>query len=152
MELRDNYAVDAELFTAWRTGDQATLERKVSTWHAQVAARVGSGVEIRRVKVVSEPLSQYQRFTFDVSTAAADAGEQIRWLPRRLTSTIALPGNDFFVLDDQTALFNVLDGSDNRAEQQFFTDTDVVAMCRDAFEAAWTRAIPYREYQPPLAD
>jgi hypothetical protein len=38
------------------------------------------------------------------------AGELVRWLPRRQASDIALPGNDFWVFDDATVLFNHFNG------------------------------------------
>jgi hypothetical protein len=146
LELRDNYAVDRELFAAWQAGDADAVAQKAAASRDTVAARVATGMSLRRVKVVSEPLSEYQRFAVDYSTHAVDAGEDIRWLPRRLTSTLLLPGNDFFVLDDDLVIFNVLDGSNNRAEQQLYHDADAVKRCRGAFDEAWAVAIPHRTY------
>lgn len=148
LELRDNYAVDGTLFTAWQVGDSEAISRAAETLRGRVAARVAAGMSLRRAKVVSEPLSRYQRFALEITAHAVDAGEDIRWVPRRLVSTIPLPGNDFFVLDDKFVIFNVLDGSDDRAEQQLYRDVTVVKRCRDAFEVIWTLSIPHRDYQP----
>lgn len=148
LELRDNYAVDAALLAAWRDGDQAAVAERMKPFLDKLIGQVASGVALRRIKVVSEPLSEYMRYAVDVSGAAVDVGEDIRWLPRRLTSNLLLPGNDFFVLDDELALFNVLDGDDGRAEQQLWTEPEVVEQCRAAFEAAWTVAVPHRHYRP----
>ncbi|GAA4101171.1 DUF6879 family protein [Actinomadura miaoliensis] len=148
LELRDDYAVDQALFAAWRAGDVEAVARRAQASRDMVAARVAAGMSLRRVKVVSEPLSEYQRFAFDYSAHAVDAGEDIRWVPRRLVSTMLLPGNDFFVLDEEIVIFNVLDGTNDRAEQQLYRDADVVKLCRDSFEAAWAVAIPHREYHP----
>ncbi|MGQ0775695.1 MAG: DUF6879 family protein [Pseudonocardiales bacterium] len=148
VELRDNYAVDRTLFAAWQAGDSDAVARAAQASRDKVAARVAAGMSLRRVKVVSEPLSEYQRFAFDYSAHAVDAGEDIRWVPRRLVSTLLLPGNDCFVLDDELVIFNVLDGANNRAEQQLYRDAGVVKLCRDSFDAAWAVSIPHREYQP----
>lgn len=148
VELRDNYAVDRELFAAWQAGDSDAVARAAKASRNKVAARVAAGMSLRRVKVVSEPLSEYQRFAFDYSAHAVDVGEDIRWVPRRLVSTLLLPGNDCFVLDDEFVIFNVLDGANDRAEQQLYRDADVVKLCRDSFDAAWVVSIPRREYQP----
>lgn len=148
VELRDNYAVDRELFAAWQAGDSDAVARAAKVSRDKVAARVAAGMSLRRVKVVSEPLSEYQRFAFDYSAHAVDAGEDIRWVPRRLVSTLLLPGNDCFVLDDEFVIFNVLDGANDRAEQQLYRDADVVKLCRDSVDAAWMVSIPHREYQP----
>ncbi|TFE24655.1 hypothetical protein E0F15_21140 [Frankia sp. B2] len=147
VELRDNYAVDQELFAAWRAGDSEAVARAAGASRDKVAARVAAGIRLRRVKVVSEPLSEYQRFAFDYSAHAVEAGEDIRWVPRRLVSTVLLPGNDFFVLDDDLVIFNVLDGADRRAEQQLYRDADVVGLCRGAFDAVWTVSTPHRVFQ-----
>jgi plastocyanin len=146
VELRDIYAVDRELFAAWQAGDFDAVARAARASRDKVAARVAAGMSLRRVKVVSVPLSEYQRFAFDYSAHAVDAGEDIRWVPRRLVSTVLLPGNDFFVLDDDFVIFNVLDGANDRAEQQLYRDADVVKLCRDSFDAAWEVSIPHREY------
>jgi hypothetical protein len=148
LELRDHYAVDEAAIAAWRAGDSETVRARTATWHSRTAARVASGVRMRRVKVVSEPPSEYVRYAIDVSTPAVEAGEDIRWLPRRLTSALLLPGNDFFVLDDQIVIFNVLDGDDGPAERQLWTEPDIVSQCREAFEAAWKQAVPHRDYRP----
>ncbi|MBO2448373.1 hypothetical protein J4573_14810 [Actinomadura barringtoniae] len=103
-------------------------------------------MSIRRIKVLSEPSSEYMRHALDVAGHLVNAGEDTRWLPRRQTSDLLLPGNDFFVLDGEVVIFNVLDGDDGRAEQQLWTEADVVEQCRSAFESAWARAVPHRDY------
>ncbi|MFC5185662.1 DUF6879 family protein [Actinomadura harenae] len=144
LELRDNYEVDADAFNAWQAGQ--SIQDTVSVWGERAAARVAAGVVTRRVKVVSEPLSDYHRFILDASKNAIDAGEEMRWLPRRLASAVLLPGNDFFVLDGEIVLFNVFDGADRRAEIQFADEPEVAKLCVSAFGSAWALAIPYGEY------
>ncbi|MEV5568629.1 DUF6879 family protein [Spirillospora sp. NPDC052269] len=147
LELRDSYAFDAELFDAWRRGDREVMARTVEGWRGKVASEVAAGRRLRRVRVVSEPLSEYQRMAVQISGSAVEAGEELRWLPRRLVSTLPLPGNDCFVLED-LVIFNVLGGSDERVEIQLHRDPDVVEFCQTAFEAAWKLATPHREYRP----
>ncbi|WP_026413893.1 DUF6879 family protein [Actinomadura oligospora] len=147
LELRDSYAFDADLFEAWRRGDQEVIARVVDGWRDKVASEVAAGRRLRRVRVVSEPLSEYQRMAVDISGSAVEAGEELRWLPRRLVSALPLPGNDCFVLED-LVIFNVLGGSDERVEIQLHRDPNVVQFCRDSFEAAWNIATPHQEYEP----
>lgn len=148
VELRDNYAVDEKLFAAWGAGDSKTVDQAAETASSKVKERTSRGMRLRRAKVVSEPLSEYQRFALQFSVRAVEAGEDIRWVPRRRLSTVTVPGNDFFVLDDELVIFNVLDGADGRAEQQLYRDPDVVKLCRESFEAVWALSVPHREYQP----
>jgi hypothetical protein len=147
LELRDNYAVDDEDLKAWRSGQYETLTASYQVWADEVASRMELGKTVRRVRIVSEPLSEYQQMSVRFSGFAVDAGEDLRWLPRRLTSTLLLPGNDFFVLDGEKVIFNVLDGADDRAEQQLYVDAETVKACRDAFEAAWSLAIPHHDFR-----
>jgi len=148
LELRDHYAVDDAVLAAWRRGDNAAVSESIRPVVDRIAAQVADGVGIRRVKVLSEPPSEYMRHALDVARHLVDAGEDIRWLPRRYSSDLLLPGNDFFVLDSEVVIFNVLDGDDGRAEQQLWTEADVVERCRSAFESAWVRAVPHRDYHP----
>ena len=148
LEMRDHYAVDRALFAAWRAGDTGKVDRLARAGRRRTAARLDAGTTLRRVKVVSEPLSEYQRFAHECSTRALDPRERLRWAPRRLTSGIMMPGNDFFLLDEEVVVFNVLDGADGPAEQQLVTDTEIVKLCREAFESAWAVAIPHAEYDP----
>ncbi|MFC6884587.1 MULTISPECIES: DUF6879 family protein [Actinomadura] len=145
LELRDNYDIDADTFSAWRAG--RSIKDAVSVWGERAAARVAAGVVTRRVKIVSEPLSDYHRFILEASKPAIDAGEDMRWLPRRLVSTVPLPGNDFFVLAGKTVIFNVFGGDDRRAEIQLSQDPEVVKLCVSAFDTAWALAIPHGEYR-----
>ncbi|TDD62135.1 hypothetical protein E1263_04465 [Kribbella antibiotica] len=148
LELRDSYKVDEEDLAAWRARDYATLEASYGGWRDAVATRLAQGKTLRRVRVVSEPLSEYQQMSLRFSGSAVDAGEDLRWLPRRLVSAIALPGNDCFVLDGRMAMFNILDGDNDRSEIQLDTEPEAVKFCLEAFETAWSLAVPHHEYRP----
>jgi hypothetical protein len=148
LELRDRYAVDEATLDAWRRGDIEAVQARMKPIADRIAAQVADGVSVRRIKVVSEPPSEYMRLVLETSGTLVEAGEDIRWLPRRLTSALLLPGNDLFVLDSKIVVFNVLDGDDGRAEQQLYTDPEIVERCRETFEAVWPLAIPHRAYRP----
>jgi hypothetical protein len=77
-----------------------------------------------------------------------DAGEDIRWVPRRLVSSIAFPGNDFYLFDDRRVVFLLYAGSGLATEKLVSADPADIRLCRSAFEAAWTLSIPHREYKP----
>ena len=65
---------------------------------------------IRRARIVSEPVSEYIRFEYDITFTNVEAGEDVRWLPRRRASDLLLPGNDFWVFDDRLVLWNHFTG------------------------------------------
>lgn len=147
IELRDNYAIDGEHLAAWRSGGFPAIEAAALAWRDMFAADLAAGRVWRRVRVVSEPPSEYTRFAYDFAEPAVESGEDLRWLPRRLVSAMPLPSNDCFVLDGETAMFNVLDGEDNRVEIQVFTEQAAVKFCREAIEAAFAMATPHHQYR-----
>jgi hypothetical protein len=77
-----------------------------------------------------------------------EAGEDIRWVPRTLVSSVALPGNDFYLFDDRLAVFLLYTGSGMSAGMVSSDDLADLRLCRSAFESVWTLAIPHRAYQP----
>ena len=102
----------------------------------------------RRVHVVSEPLSDYQRWSYSIMQPHVDAGTDMRWMPRRRVSSIAFPGNDFWLFDGRLVVFHHYAG--NGASIDFTTSTDRgdIELCTSAFEAVWTLAIPHQDYRP----
>ena len=72
----------------------------------------------------------------------------IRWLPRQRISSIAIPGNDFFVLDDRLVIFLAYAGNGLGVDKVTSTDPADVQLCRSAFETVWKLAIRHSEYRP----
>lgn len=144
LELRDRYGID---ISRRATDPEAAKAVRAEAVEA-TAARATAGVVMRRIKTISEPASEYMRGAYEFSSQLVEAGEDIRWLPRRLTSNLFLPGNDMFVIDDAFVMFNLHDGDDGPAGQQWNDDPALVARCRGAFEAAWEVAVPHKDYAP----
>ncbi|RBQ17546.1 hypothetical protein DP939_24605 [Spongiactinospora rosea] len=143
LELWDFYEVDRQLFDAWRSGDRKTVEETMKGHLKARAGRLARGFPFRRVRVVSEPLSEYQRMAVEI----AHPEELLRWLPRSKVSATPLPGNDCLIRDD-LVVFNLIGGDGRQAEIQLSTDQDVVRFCNEAFSRAWSLGIPNGEYNP----
>jgi hypothetical protein len=75
------------------------------------------------------------------------AGEDVRWLPRREVSGIALPGNDFWLIDRHTIRWNHFSGHGEVVDHELCTDPETIELCATAFEAVWQRATPHGEYE-----
>ncbi|POM24672.1 hypothetical protein BTM25_33060 [Actinomadura rubteroloni] len=154
LELRDHYATgggEADKFAAWKAGkpwDEAEYREWMRPWCDKLRAATSSGRVYRDAKLVSEPLSDYHRWGYPLAGMLFEAGQQVRFVPRRLVSTIALPGNDCWVFDRKTVVFNVFNGADDVVERQRYTEPEVVGFCLAAFEAVWELGIPQPEYKP----
>ncbi|MEV6581740.1 DUF6879 family protein [Streptomyces sp. NPDC051582] len=119
LEMRDGYGVDNEIdgFTEWKNGHRLDPDDRAS-W-------------------LRPWLDLVQEVT---------AGEQVRWLPRRNASDLALPGNDFWLFDGKLVQFNVFDGVGRWVHTDQTEDPAVAAHCAAAFEAVWERGIPHEKY------
>jgi hypothetical protein len=61
---------------------------------------------------VSEPLADYLRFEHAITDEVnISAGEQVRWLPRRLGGDLCVPLNDYWVLDNRLVRFGYFAGN-----------------------------------------
>lgn len=153
LEMRDVYAVKDEaqrfarfLEKGYRDHDAEAEERQ--SWMTIIRHATAAGKVFRRARIISEPVTDYIRYEWDGTGSNVAAGEKIKWLPRRLASAIALPGNDFWLFDESTVVFTVFTGEGDVGERQLTTDPAVVQFCKSAFEAVWSIAIPHGEYKP----
>ncbi|WP_412746537.1 DUF6879 family protein [Krasilnikovia sp. MM14-A1004] len=95
LEMRDVYERSA-LFVAWRAGE-CEREAADARWRALLAPLIGRGGDVRRLRIISEPITEYIRYEYEVTPVAnLSAGEAVRWLPRDRASDLRLPGNDFY--------------------------------------------------------
>src|SRR2546429_7589355 len=98
LEMRDQYTPDDPVFLRWRAGNPDP-DPVYPDWYDLVRAQTARGISFRRARVVSEPLSEFVRFEYDITAGMnIAAGERVRWLPRRQGSDPWLPGNDFWLL------------------------------------------------------
>jgi hypothetical protein len=149
LEMRDSYGTDVELphIAKWEKGEPDDDEW-LQEWMTLVRQSIEAGRSWRRAQVVSEPLSRYQRWAYDVTTTMVASGEDIRWVPRRLVSAIALPGNDFWMYDERLVIFLHFAGDGLVVDREVSTDPAVIGLCKSAFEAVWKLSIPHRDYEP----
>ncbi len=151
LEMRDGYMLDDPDLVRWQHGHRVDPADRASWWRPWldlIADTTARGVAIRRARVVSEPVSEYIQFEYDMSFTNVEAGERLRWLPRRQALDLALPSNDFWLFDQEVLVVNHFSGNGDWVEAQTVTNPDVVRLCATAFEAVWARAIPHERYHP----
>lgn len=153
LEMRDVYGVGDEVrdFERWeRTGERDVDPASAywAPWVHLIGRTTARGVSVRRARVVSEPVTSYIRYEHAGTGVNVYAGEDVRWLPRRHASDIALPGNDFWLFDRTAVLFNHFSGEGNWTEPRWEVRREpaVVRLAVDAFEAVWERGVPHEKY------
>ncbi|WP_333739987.1 DUF6879 family protein [Streptomyces sp. IBSBF 2806] len=152
LELRDDYSVPDENgpFQRWMAGEE-TDHSHLASWLRLVRRSTVRGMTVRRVRVVTEPLTPYIQWEHAVTTANQGAGENIRWLPRQLMpADTALPcdGHDWWLFDDRLLAVGHFDPEGRTLGSQIIEDTAIVAQCARLRDQLWTLAVPHTEYAP----
>lgn len=153
VEMRDVYTTDIEKdrFQAWLRGeplDPATEAEWWRPWFELMNRNVAAGKALRRLRIVSEPVTKYTHFEWLDAAKLVESGEDVRWLPRRNASTVLLPGNDYWMFDRRTVVFTHFSGDGHVLDHEITTDPAIVGQCAAAFDSAWELAIPHAAYSP----
>ena len=146
-EMRDSYDETEQGFAEWKaTGDTSAYD-----WGEhldRMRAATALGVTVRRVRVISEPVSDYIRWEHACTRRNIEAGEDIRWLPRTRAADLMLPGADCWVFDNRLVRWNFQRGdSTNPRLYTFTSDPRIIRDIVAAFQIAWDRAVPHAEYK-----
>ncbi|WP_367318084.1 DUF6879 family protein [Streptomyces sp. HUAS ZL42] len=152
LELRDDYSVPDEdgPFQSWLTGGR-TDTSYLTPWIRLVQQTTGRGMSVRRVRVITEPLSPYIQWEYDLTELNEEAGEDIRWLPRHLLPegiTFPFDGKDWWLYDDHLLAVGHFDPDGRVLGSQIIADPDAVAACVAVRDLLWTHAVPHAEYTP----
>ena len=83
MELRDSNTPDDADWLDWQAGRRFDPAERWAGWSDLVSTNVNRGVNVHRIRIVSEPVTDYVRFEYDVTAGFnLTGGEQVRWLSR----------------------------------------------------------------------
>ncbi|MPZ65844.1 MAG: hypothetical protein GEU83_10135 [Pseudonocardiaceae bacterium] len=147
LELKDSYHVRHEsgpfdLFLEGKPDDFVWHE----PWLALVHEATQAGKRMTRVRVVTVPHSDYARWGMTVAPLNIEAGEDIRWLPRHLTTGIDFPADDYWLFDDSRIVFTVFEDDGRFAGGLETFDSETIEQCRKVHEQVWNLAIPHADY------
>ena len=149
LETREAYGTAVELpyMARWLNGEPDDLAW-LDEWCATLREHVAAGRSVKRARIVSEPLCDYQRWSHAIAQPMVDAGEDIRWAPRHALGSALVTANDFYLLDDAIAVFLTYTGDGMSADRLVSTDPDDLRRCLAAFDAVSSLTVPHGVYQP----
>ncbi|MFK4112373.1 DUF6879 family protein [Streptomyces sp. NPDC002176] len=148
LEMRDAYMKADPAFTDWQAGVDLDPAERWADWHAIVTSATERGVRVRRARIVSTPVSEYVRFEHAVTDGLnIAAGEEVRWLSRRMATDISLPGNDFWLFDSRLVVVNHFDGEGETMDMEAIEEPELAKLCGAAFEAVWQRATSHTQFR-----
>lgn len=149
LETQPTYTMPDEVEEVRRflAGELTPPEGHNARWHATVRANIEAGKTMTRVRVVSQPLTDYQRYGFAWSVPGnIEAGEDIRVLDLTNTPLPPLPKFDFWLYDEATVvrLDYRMDGTQIARE---LVEPDYLPEYLEWRDYALTHSVPFREYQ-----
>ncbi|GAA0516340.1 hypothetical protein GCM10011581_46230 [Saccharopolyspora subtropica] len=119
----------------------------LAPWTDNVRAATSEGRKFQRVRVLTEPLTDYLRFEMDLALRAnLPAGEEIRSLSMSKAESLGLPiGTDFWMFDDDRV--GVMHfGERGMLGLEMITDVTEIERYRQWRDRAWSAAAPAEEW------
>jgi hypothetical protein len=145
LETLERYTVpqEAEWFQDWkRTGKLPELTPENDAWLRMVRDHTRAGRVMQRVRVVSTPLTDYERFELALFPPSLEAGEDIRVISR---STVRVR-EDFWLFDTQTAVMLRYDS----AGRFLRAEPGQPDLCQRQCDEVLAQSIPLKEYLATL--
>ena len=115
-------------------------------WVGMLRRRAADGQRLERVRVVSEPHSDYTRFGLDLASVNVPAGEDIRYLPRHRAAGLDLPEHDFWLIDSTRLAILRFGEDDQMLGAEVHEDPAIVVKHCYYRDVAWHYAVPFAEY------
>lgn len=148
LEARPAYAIGGDeqaRIDAYRAGRPRPLRNVVTDpWLARIAHRtINDGARWKRLRVVDEPLTDYQRYQLASHRESQAVGEEVR-IARR--SDVGDIGPDFWLLDDQRVVVMHYrpDGSLDRRELR--DDQETIDACTTTLARVDQAAVSLNEF------
>jgi hypothetical protein len=148
LETRDHYGGDQAELEAWLGGQYEEIPERAerAAWLERIRLQTSRGARWRRVRIIREPPTVYQRFGLMSGRQNVEAGEQIHYLGRECALAEDLPAHDFWLFDDERLALMYFGFDDRLLGVQLVADTGVVAQHRVWLDRAFSVAPAYHEY------
>jgi hypothetical protein len=147
LELHQTYSMpdEADELRRFRAGEQPPPDYHYG-WLDTVAEARRSGKTMRRIRVVTRPLTDYTEYEFAWGFVYnVEAGEDIRILDATDQPESELPDHDFWLFDEATVVKLLYRPDGTQIGRELVQDPDLGAYLswRDT---AWEQAVPFRDY------
>lgn len=145
-ECQGYYNVDDEKMVRWREGKPPLEDPEHRPWVEFQRGLKEAGIPFERVRMLTEPLTEYLRWMLDITDWNVDAGEDIRWLPESKARELDMPRYDFYLFDDNRVVILLFDDEKVLTGAEIVDDADFVAQHQEYRQRVWSLATPHREY------
>lgn len=114
-------------------------------WLQGVRDATAHGRKFGRVRVLTEPLTDYLRFELSFTPLNVNAGEDVRVLPESRRRELDLPSDDFWLFDDEWAALMHF-GDEGFTHADVITDAPTLDQFREIRDLGWKDAVPFSEH------
>jgi hypothetical protein len=142
LEVRDSY-YEKEQLSQFLAGGRVDLSY-MDSWLAQIVKLRVAGKRIERVRVVSEPHSDYTRYGLWLCRYNLQAGEDIRYLAR--DKAVGLPDHDYWLFDSSRLYIVRFNDQDELLGAEPVDDREAIIQAGAWRDSAWHQAVPYEQY------
>lgn len=146
LEVRESYYEKTELQQFVTSGPDAVDLRWLQPWYALIRSHAQARRRVERVRVVSEPHSDYTRFGLWLAGGNVAAGEDVRYLPRARATELRLPNEDFWLFDSRRLYVLHYDSKDDLLGAEEVTDLRRIVDAAASRDVAWHHATPWAQY------
>lgn len=151
-ELRDRYnsTVGREPYRKWAAGEPDDYAWHQG-WLEKIHTDLTAGKSWRRVRVVSVPPSDYTRYSIHIGRLNVEAGEDIRYLDRKVAGQLVVEPYDAWLLDEARLVhlhFNPID--DTFAGAELVTNPETITRHLKWRDLAWQHAQPLETFAASL--
>ncbi|MDH6109503.1 hypothetical protein P3T36_000274 [Kitasatospora sp. MAP12-15] len=146
LESQPSYEADerTETYAQWLRGESWPDESD-DPWYAQRRALIDTGRRIERVRLVSQPATDGERYLLARAPLTLAVGEDIRYLWRPNAERLSLPRIDVWIFDSRFGALFHYDGSRQLGIELIEDPARVLGFCQ-VRDAAWHHAIPHAEF------
>jgi hypothetical protein len=130
-------------------GEQPDLSF-MDSWYADIRRSTSAGRRYGRVRVLTDPLTDYLRFELSFTHLNVAAGEDVRVLSAARVDELGLPREDFWLFDaDETNAWAALMhfGESGFTYADVITDTATLDRFREIRDTAWQDAVRFEEFR-----
>lgn len=142
LEVRESY-YEQEQVAQFLSGGPVDISY-MHTWFAQIVKLRVAGKRIERVRVVSQPHSDYTRYGLWLCRYNLQAGEDIRYLER--SQATGLADHDYWLFDSSRLYVVRFTEDDQLLGAEPVEDPAHIIQANAWRDVAWHHAVPYDQY------
>lgn len=145
-ECQGHYAVDQDELDQWLAGTPKAEDDSDRAWYAYIRSLAGRAIPFQRVRMLTDPLTDYLRWMLATTHRNIAAGEDIRWITQGEASELGMPDYDFYVFDDDRIAILHFDNAKILTGATIDDAPHVVDQHRRWRDLVWQHAVRHEDY------